>query len=199
MNIGIFGGSFDPPHLGHLILAEHARTGLGLDTILFVPAFLSPFKAENHITPAMQRCEMVGLAIADNPAFRLECIEALHEQVSYSVDTIRHLHELHPGDHLYLIVGADAFNDFDDWREPGEIISMATLAVGCRSGVELDLAHHPYGHAAVQFTMPDIQISSTDIRRRCAAGLSIHYLVPWAVGVFIESHGLYRSHMDSAR
>jgi nicotinate-nucleotide adenylyltransferase len=192
MKIGVFGGTFDPPHTGHMILAECAMSDLALDSIVFVPAYRSPFKTGQQSLPADIRTEMLALAISENPRFHVETFEISNSHVSYSVDTLRYLSSRHPDDELYLIMGADTFNDFNHWRDPDEIAHLATLCVGCRYGTELDLDGSPYKDQVKLFSMPGIQISSTDIRRRVACGLSIRYLVPWAVNVFIDTNKLYR-------
>ncbi|PLX31808.1 MAG: nicotinate (nicotinamide) nucleotide adenylyltransferase [Ignavibacteria bacterium] len=192
MNIGIYGGTFNPPHLGHLILAQSAIDALDLDHVLLVPAFQSPFKRLSESLSAELRAEMVELAVSDNPRIRGEYHEVLRKEVSYTIDTLRHIRESHPDDTLFLLMGADTFNEFHLWNDPAEIVSLATLAVADRPGNALDLSAHPYGKAARRFSMPLIDISSTDIRRRIRENQSINYLVPWAVSVFIHSQGFYR-------
>ncbi len=192
MNIGVYGGTFNPPHLGHLILAQSAIDALALDRVLLVPAFQSPFKLQSESLPAEMRAEMVELSVSDNEKLEGEYYEVQHAGVSFTVDTLRHLRAKHPDDALFLLMGADTFLEFHLWKEPVAIAEIATLAVAERPGYEIDLASHPYGKAARSFSMPLIDISSTDIRRRVREGLSIQYLVPWAVQVFIASHGLYR-------
>ncbi len=192
MNIGMYGGTFNPPHLGHLVLAQSAVDQLGLDLVLFVPAYVSPFKTHAHMLPAEQRCEMVELALSDNKKFRGEYWEALRQETSYSVDTLRYLSAKYPEDKLHLLMGADTFRDFHLWKDPDEIAGIAQLCVAERPGHAISDAVHAYAASATRFSMPLLDISSTDIRRRVAAGSSIQYLVPWAVQVFIETQGLYR-------
>lgn len=192
MNIGVYGGTFNPPHIGHLILAESAIDGLGLDRVLLVPAAQSPFKEADESPPAEVRAEMVELAVSGNRRLAGEYAEALRGGVSYTVDTLRMLRERHPGDTLFLLMGADTFNEFPLWRDPDAITALATIGVAERPGHPLDLSAHPYGKAARSFSMPLIDVSSTDIRARVRAGLSVRYLVPWTVEVFISSQGLYR-------
>lgn len=192
MNIGVYGGTFNPPHLGHLILAQSAIDALGLDRVLLVPAFRSPFKLQSECLSAEIRSEMVELAVSGNQRLRGEYYEALRGGVSFTVDTLRHLRATYPGDELFLLMGADTFNEFHLWKEPEAIVDLAAIAVAQRQGSEIDLSSHPYGKAARIFSMPLVDISSTDIRRRVREGQSIQYLVPWTVQVFIESQGLYR-------
>jgi nicotinate-nucleotide adenylyltransferase len=135
---------------------------------------------------------MVELAVSDNERLKGEYFEVRHAGVSFTVDTLRRLREQHPDDALFLLMGADTFLEFHLWKEPDAIAKIATLAVAERPGHAIDFASHPYGKAARRFSMPLLDISSTDIRRRVREGISIQYLVPWAVQVFIHSQGLYR-------
>ncbi|MBR9974752.1 MAG: nicotinate-nucleotide adenylyltransferase [Bacteroidetes bacterium] len=194
MNIGVYGGTFDPPHIGHLILAQQAIDTLGLDRVLLVPAFQSPFKTGSESLSVELRSEMVALAVSGNDRLDGEYHEAQRGGVSFTVDTLRHVREKQPDDTLFLLMGADTFDEFHLWKEPESIIALATIAVAQRPGVPLDLASHPYGSIAQLFEMPQIDVSSTDIRKRIHEGRSIRYLVPWAVEVFIASQGLYREH-----
>ncbi len=192
MNIGVYGGTFNPPHLGHLILAQSAIDALALNRVLFVPAFQSPFKLRSESLSAEIRAEMVELAVSDNDRLRCEYHEVRHGGLSFTVDTLRYLRTLHPDDTLYLLMGSDTFLEFHLWKEPEVIAEIATLAVAERPGHELELPAHPFGKTARSFPMPLIDISSTDVRRRVRERLSIQYLVPWTVQVFITSQGLYR-------
>ncbi len=197
MNIGVYGGTFNPPHLGHLILAQSAIDALALDRVLLVPAFQSPFKHRSESLPASLRAEMVELAVSDNGKLRGEYYEVERAGVSFTLDTLKHLRMKHPDDTLFLLMGADTFLEFHLWKEPETIAGLAVLAVAERPGYEIDMASHPYGKAARRFSMPLIDISSTDIRRRVRDGLSIQYFVPWAVQVFITSQGLYREDLPA--
>ncbi|MCB2203743.1 nicotinate-nucleotide adenylyltransferase [bacterium] len=192
MNIGIYGGTFNPPHIGHLILAQSAIDALQLDHVLLVPAFRSPFKLQSESLSAEVRAEMVELAVSGNDRIRGEYYEVLKGDVSYTVDTLRHIHDEHPDDELFLLMGEDTFAEFHLWKDPEDILSLATPAVAGRPGYDAAAAGHAYEKAARRFSMPLIDVSSTDIRRRLREGLSIQYLVPWTVQVFIMSQGLYR-------
>ncbi|NOY05921.1 MAG: nicotinate-nucleotide adenylyltransferase [Chlorobi bacterium] len=192
MRTGLLGGTFDPPHTGHLILAEHARVELELDRVLFVPNSISPFKTTRHISDADIRAEMVQLAVSDNPHFSTELFEISRQGVSYTVDTLRHLTAKHPADEFILLMGADTFTDFPHWKDPDVVVSLAQLAVGVRPGSTHDFSSHQYKNNAIFLHTPLIDISSSSIRRRVREGKSIQYLVPWAVKIFIESTGLYR-------
>ena len=192
MNIGIYGGTFNPPHLGHLVLAQSAIDAFGLDRVLMVPAFRSPFKLSSESLPAETRAEMVALAVSGNSRLACEYFEVLRGGISFTVDTLRHVRQTQPEASLFLLMGADTFNEFHLWKDPEAIAGLATLAVARRPGSTIEAAGRADAPAFREFTMPLLDISSTDIRRRVREGRSIDYLVPWTVQVFIESHGLYR-------
>ena len=184
MRIGIFGGSFDPIHHGHLILARAAREELGLDRVIFIPANMSPHKTETKPSTAQDRLAMVQRAIADEDGFAASEMELLRPPPSYTVETLRELKVRHPGDDLVLLIGADNVAKFETWREPDEIREHAQIAV-------LDRANHeiPHGWTVVRRL---VDISSTDIRARIQAGKSIRYLTPGSVCDYITAQGLYR-------
>ncbi|MBR9977623.1 MAG: nicotinate-nucleotide adenylyltransferase [Bacteroidetes bacterium] len=192
MNIGVYGGTFNPPHLGHLILAQSAIDALDLDRVLLVPAYQSPFKSPSESIAAELRAEMVELAVSDNEQLAGEYFEIRRKNVSFTVDTLRHLHDSHPDDTLFLLMGADTFAEFPLWKDPDIIADLAVPAVTQRPGYPVDFPGHPFEKAARSFSMPLIEISSTEIRKRIRQGRSINYLVPWAVRIFIDSQGLYR-------
>ncbi len=192
MRTGLLGGTFDPPHTGHLILAEHARVELELDSVLFVPNSISPFKTTRRISSADIRAEMVQLAVSDNPRFGTELFEVSQQGISYTIDTLRYLTAKHPTDEFILLMGADTFADFPHWKEPDEVVSRAQVAVGVRPGCTHDFSSHKYKNDAIFLHTPLIDISSSNIRHRVRQGKSIQYLVPWAVKIFVESTGLYK-------
>ena len=192
MKIGVLGGTFDPPHLGHLVLAEQARAQLGLERVLWVPAGEPWRKPQRAITPAEQRAAMTGLAIVDNEAFELCRLELERPGPSYSVDTLEQLRERHPDGELVFIIGKDALDDLPNWRRPGRLAELATLAVASRAGDEARELPAGLEARVAWIEMPRIDISASDLRRRAAAGLSLRYLVPSAVEVYIRDQGLYR-------
>ncbi|MDH7514458.1 MAG: nicotinate-nucleotide adenylyltransferase [Bacteroidota bacterium] len=192
MSIGILGGSFNPPHIGHLVLAESARDALDLERVFFVPAWRSPFKNGYEDVDPHLRSEMVALAIEGNTSFTLDTCEIGRGDVSYTIDTVRSFHERFPRDTLFLILGSDAFRDFPAWKEPGEILRFATCAVAMRAGEAADFAHHPFIDKTCFFEMPPLDISSTHVRERIRSGRSIRYLVPEAVRRLIIEQNLYR-------
>lgn len=184
MRIGILGGSFDPIHHGHLILARAAKEELGLDRVLFIPANVSPHKTESKPATAENRLKMVELAIRSEASFEVSDIELKRPAPSYTVDTLRELKKLHPRDELVLLIGADNVTKFDTWREPDEIRRLAQLAVLDRAG-----GSAPHAWPVVRRL---IDISSTEIRNRTGGGRSIRYLTPDSVCDYISAHGLYR-------
>lgn len=195
--VGILGGTFNPPHLGHLVLAQEALLRLGLDRVLLVPAATPPHKAVPGDPGAEVRAELCRLAVARDPRLEVSAVELEREGTSYTVDTLRALREAGPGDELTLIVGADMAASLPAWREPEAILGLARLAVAEREGTERAavleaLAGLEGGGAAVFFDMPVIEISSSAIRERVAAGEPVRYLVPDAVAGEIDDRGLYR-------
>jgi nicotinate-nucleotide adenylyltransferase len=204
MNIGVLGGTFDPIHIGHLILAEEARIKLGLSEVLFVPAGQPWFKVDRSITPAARRVEMVRRAIASNPYFKLCLVEVEHLGPSYTVDTITTLQrQLGAEAGFFFILGQDSLADLPLWKEPNRLIQVCKLVVAPRCGkgfsaLSLDLKSLEgpipgLRDNIIQLDMPIIEISSSQIRKRVAQGLSIRYLVPEEVEKYIVEQGLYRN------
>ena len=199
MNIGILGGTFDPIHMGHLVLAEEARIHLGLNEVLFVPAGQPRFKPPRDVTPALQRQEMVQRAIDGNPYFKICTLEVEHGGPSYTVDTLEALKEqLGEGTGLFFILGYDTLTTLALWKEPQRLMQLCRLVVAPRSGSEVDLGFLEMAlpgveNYIVQIRMPLLEISSSNIRRRVARGASIRYLVPDAVAEYIAAQKLYLS------
>ncbi len=191
MRVGVFGGSFDPPHVGHAIVAQYARERLDLDRVLFVPARRPPHKPDRRLAPGGVRAAMVRAMIAGEPAFGLEEMELLRDGPSYSVDTVRALTERWPGGDLVLLLGADQFADFHTWRAPADIARLAQLAVLSRAGGRTEDPAVEVPHTRVP--VPRIDISSSEIRARVAAGRTIRYLVVGPVLEIIQREGLYRA------
>lgn len=195
--IGVLGGTFDPIHLGHLILGEAACQELALARVIFVPAGEPWRKAGLELAPAHHRLAMVQLAIAENDRFAVSTVEVDRPGPSYIVDTLAALQEeLGPQADLLFILGRDSLADLPHWREPQSIIALARLAVGERPGWpptndELERAVPGILARIVTFPMPAVEISSSEIRRRCREGRSIRYLVPAAVAEYISAQGLY--------
>jgi nicotinate-nucleotide adenylyltransferase len=193
MLIGVFGGTFDPVHLGHLIAAEQAREQARLDQVVFVPAARPPHKQRESPAPFGQRAEMLALAIAGHPAFRLDELEKDRPGPSYTADTLEELHRRQPDASFALILGADCLPELATWRDPGRIGHLADIIVVPRSPTSPAAQNVPHSvKIKTTLEMPLIGISSHDIRRRVAEGRNIRYLVPRAVQCYIETHGLYR-------
>jgi nicotinate-nucleotide adenylyltransferase len=200
MRIGIFGGTFDPVHLGHLILAELARDHVGLDEVWWVVAHRPPQKEGQPLTRFEARAEMVELAIAGNPAFRVEAMEKERDAPSYTAETLSILRRRHPEHEFSLLVGGDSLAELHLWREPARIVAQASLAVMARPGSptpseaelrsRLDLAPSQQLSLTV-VPSPQIDIASRALRQAVAAGRTIRYLVPRAVEVYIQQHRLY--------
>jgi nicotinate-nucleotide adenylyltransferase len=198
--VGVMGGTFDPIHVGHMILAEQARDQLGLERVVFVPAGQPWRKAGRQVAPVADRVAMVRAALADDPYFELSLIESERSGPSYTVETLAALKKtLGAEADLHFIVGSDALADLPYWREPSHLVALARLAVAARPGW-----HIPDPEALERavpgitgridiVTMPQIDISSTDIRRRVAEGRSLRFLVPAAVEAYIFETGLYAS------
>jgi nicotinate-nucleotide adenylyltransferase len=186
---GILGGTFDPPHLGHLAAASDAWQALGLDRVLFVPASVPPHKRGRVKTPAALRLEMVRAAVAGDPRFAADDRELRRPGPSYTVDTLRELHREAPADELFLLLGADALRDLPTWREPDAVASLAHLVVLHRAG-EGAPVDAPFPALPVAVTR--IDVSATEVRRRVAAGEPVRYLVPDPVRAVVEREGLYR-------
>lgn len=197
MRLGVLGGTFDPLHLGHLILAEYSREQLALERVLFVPAGQPWRKADRTVSAAGHRLQMARLGTADNPALEVSGVEIERPGPSYTADTLEWLLTTGPGASLTLILGQDALLDLPHWVRPRRILELATLAVARRGGSnnseEALRALPGLEERLVWLEMPRIDISASEIRARVRRGLSIRYLVPGAVEAYIREHGLYRS------
>jgi nicotinate-nucleotide adenylyltransferase len=193
MRIGVFGGTFNPPHTGHLIVAETARESLGLDKVLFVPCSLPPHKATRSLVDADRRLEMVRLATAGNPSFEVSDLEIQRGGKSYTVDTLRALTPLYPRAHLYLLIGIDNLLELHTWREPEEIFTLSEVIAINRPGFDSSSVRKDYLRRVTFLRSPNIDISSSEIRRKAKLGKSIKYLVPSAVEAYILKHGAYKS------
>ena len=195
-SLGILGGTFDPVHHGHLLIAEEAREALGLERVILVPAATPPHKPDRPVTDAAHRLAMVELAIAGNPAFAVSRLEIERGGASYTVDTLRALRDGGATD-PWFILSAEALALFPTWRDPSGILELCRLAVVPRAGSEtLDRAwaadRFPGREDRIRFLAgPLLPISGSVVRRRAAAGRSVRYLVPDAVARYIADHHLY--------
>ena len=181
--VGVFGGTFDPVHVGHLAIANAALDELGLDRVYFVPARRSPLRQHGPIATAEDRLAMLTAAIAGEPRFRVSPVELDRKGPSFTVDT---LEALHGEGELFLILGSDAYADFERWREPARIRDLATIVLAARPGAP----NAPDGVRMLDSPLMDI--SSRELRARAARGRSLRYLVPEAALRYIEEHRLYR-------
>lgn len=192
VRIGVFGGTFDPPHVGHLLLASDARESLRLDRLIFIPTGAQPLKVETPpIASAQDRLEMLRLAVADDASYLVDDTEINRKGLSYTVDTLDHLKEMNPGAQLFLLLGQDALATFEKWRNPERIRELATLAVMRRTGVtaaRVEIA----AEGVVSVSTRRVDVSSTEIRERLRTKKSIKGFVPESVERFIEARGLYR-------
>ena len=186
IRLGIFGGTFNPIHWGHLVLAETARDLLGLDRVAFIPSNLPPHKSAKGLVPGRVRMELLQLAIRDHPAFVVSDIELQRREVSYSLDTVTALHRQLPAAKLFLLIGQDMLTV--RWKGWDELKRLCTVVVAHRPGT----ARSRREAGLKRLAMPQLDISSSDIRARIKAGRSIRYLVPIPVERHIREHGLYR-------
>ena len=199
LRIGILGGTFDPPHIGHLWLAALAAESVNLDRVLFMPASQPPHKKRRGMTKATERLLMTRLAIEGDPAFELTAIEMERPGPSYTVDSIAALEQLYGEDaRLFLVMAADSLAEVDTWRDPHRLLERTEWVVGPRPGSALPDARalrERFGADASRIHLlegPSLEVSSSEIRRRVASGQTIRYLVPRRVEELIVARGLYR-------
>ena len=196
MRIGIFGGSFDPIHFGHLILAEHCREQASLEQVWFMPCALGPQKPAGAHGTVRQRTEMIELALSGHESFVLSKLEIERGEVSYTVDTLKQIKETNPDDELFLMMGDDSLESFPSWRDPKMICELATPLVANRPGSgEVDLSvlkqfvsdERFQEFEKLKIISPRIEISSSEIRKKVEAGQSIRFLMPRSVEKYIET------------
>ncbi|MFN9371659.1 MAG: nicotinate-nucleotide adenylyltransferase [Planctomycetaceae bacterium] len=200
MRLGLFGGTFDPVHFGHLLLAERCREECRLDEVVFLPAGRPPHKQGQPITSGADRAAMLELAIAGQSRFRVDRRELSKPTPSFTVETLREFRREMPTTELVFLMGADSLADFPQWREPQEILGLAEVAVVGRYGspaADLAAYRQLWGNRLVdricQVQIPRIEFASREIRGRVAAGQSIRFMTPRAVECYIEQRRLYRS------
>ena len=211
MRLGIFGGTFDPPHVGHLLAASDAIEHLELDRLVFVPAATQPLKVGRGAAPATHRLAMVGLTVGNDPRLETDPVEVDRDGLSYTVDTLRDFARRYPAAERYFLVGADVLASFAQWRDPQTVLDLATLAVltrrtdggageATREATRVDEQRHNAASSLVdelarrstRVPTRRIDVSSTEIRDRVRSGRSIHGFVTDTVGEYITAHGLYR-------
>ena len=187
------GGTFNPVHLGHLVTAEQARADLGLDEVVFIPAG-QPWQKPHAVAAAEHRYLMTVLATAANPAFSVSRLEIDRNGPTYTVDTLRRLHERMPGSRLVFVTGADAILSILTWKDAEECLELAEFVAATRPGHDLGpLKESGLHDRVITFDVPALAISSTDIRDRFKAGRSVTYLIPREVESYARKHGLYGS------
>lgn len=197
--IGIFGGTFDPVHYGHLLLAETCREQLNLDSVVLLPAGSPPHKSDSDISPASHRLEMLKLAVSGCPEFQIDERELKREGPSYTVLTLQELSSEQPDSTLYFLMGADSLRDIPGWKDPQQILQLATVVAVNRPGIPLpETAEVRVWAGDLADSIQVIQtlgtdLSSSTLRNQVAANLSIRFMTPRAVGVYIEQHELYRT------
>ncbi len=188
MRIGVLGGSFDPIHFGHLLMAQSAVEALKLDVVFFVPAFCSPFKSKPSLLAASKRLVMVKEAIKGNKAFKLYDGELRRGEVSYTIDTLKEMKTKYPWSNFYLLMGGDHLRTFHRWKDPYGILNLARLVILNRPGFD---KNYPKRWPYLKINMPAVDISSSDIRQRLKTEKSIWYLTPKAVIRYIKHCRLY--------
>ena len=198
MRIGLYGGAFDPVHLGHLLLAERCREDAGLDEVWFVPTYKPPHHKGRELTRFEHRCDMLSFATSGQPKFRVEQVERGLPPPSFTLHTLEALAGQHPGHEFHLLVGADTLADLPNWHRPADVLAAAGLVAVPRPGVELWTAAKLAAAVGVDSVrlavvdMPLIDLSSREVRARVAAGKGVRYTVPRAVEEFVRERGLYR-------
>ena len=196
--IGIMGGTFDPIHYGHLLIAQSAAEEFALDQVLFLPTGRSPHKSEKDVTEPQIRCEMVRIALEDNPKFELSMLEAKNTEVNYTYASLQKLKQIYPKAQLYFIMGEDSLDDFPTWKKPEEICRLSTILVAVRNDKGLGLSDkiaeiaQMYQADMHMLHAPNFSVSSHDIRQRIHENKSVRYMLPDKVTEYIVQHDLYR-------
>ena len=191
MNVGLFGGTFNPPHMAHLVAAESVRDQLRLEKVIFIPAAIPPHKLHERIVPAHHRLQMVKLATGNNPLFEVCDIELRRKGPSYTIDTICELKKKSPDYVLHFVMGIDLLIDFGGWKSPDKILEECKIVAMNRPGFDLAMVDKDLLLRVEVVNVPSVDISSTSIRRRVQSGRSIKYLVPSSVEEDIRSNSIY--------
>ena len=190
MKLGLYGGRFDPPHLGHLLVAEGARAALGLDRVLFIPSKAPPHKGTE--ASAQARYEMTLLATADHPQLFVSDLELKREGTSYSVDTVETLLETYPEAEMFYLTGVDAYADIATWHRARELVEKVRMVAYPRPGYSLDGLEPCFLERVRLLELPVFEVSSTEVRRHLRNGASVRYVLPDAVTAYVAKHALYR-------
>jgi len=198
VRLGILGGSFDPPHVGHLLAANDACSHLSLDQLVFVPAGEQPLKAGQLVATGAQRLAMVRAMVQDDPRYQVSSLEVNRPGLSFTVDTLRHFAAEFPGAERFLLLGADVLSTFSQWREPAEVVRLAQLVVMVRDGAPAEPEPAVGGLVSQRISTRRIDMSSSEIRERVRRGMSIRGFVTDAVAALIAGEGLYREGVRTA-
>jgi nicotinate-nucleotide adenylyltransferase len=190
--IGVLGGTFDPIHVGHLVLAEQVREKFQLERVIFIPCASPPHKTEQRLSPANDRFEMTKLALEGNLYFFVSDIELKREGLSYTVETLRELKELYKDSEIYFLTGSDVLNEITTWKDPEEIYKLAKIVIGIRPGFDKFDAENHFAKKSIIVDITGVDISSTQIREKVSKSESIKYLVPSKVEEYIKSRNLYK-------
>ena len=190
--IGILGGTFDPIHLGHLVLAEQVKEKLKLDQVVFIPCLRSPHKTRQKLSPAKDRYRMTQLAVEGNSSFAVSDIELKRKGLSYTVDTLTDLKNLYPNSKIYFLTGSDVLKEFAAWKHPEQIYRLAKVVIAIRPGFDEFDRRNRFAKKSIVVPITGIDVSSSEIRQRVKKGRSIKSLVPPSVDDFIKRKKLYR-------
>jgi nicotinate-nucleotide adenylyltransferase len=190
--IGILGGTFDPIHLGHLVLAEQVKEKLKLDQVVFIPCLRSPHKTRQKLSPAKDRYRMTQLAVEGNSSFAVSDIELKRKGLSYTVDTLTDLKNLYPSSKIYFLTGSDVLKEFATWKDPEQIYRLAKVVIAIRPGFDEFDRRNRFAKKSIVVPITGVDVSSSGIRQRVKKGKSIRFLVPLSVDDFIKRKKLYR-------
>ncbi|WP_100406723.1 nicotinate-nucleotide adenylyltransferase [Bacillus solitudinis] len=186
--IGLFGGTFDPPHVGHMLIAQEAKIHFKLDEIWFIPVQIPPHKERDLLTSSEERLEMLRLATRDNPYFHVSTVEVEREGKSYTIDTVKRLKKQFPDDKFFFLIGGDMIDYLPKWEKIEELLSIVTFIGVKRPG---SASSSIYSSKIKELEMPQVDFSSTMIRERVKRGLPVRYMVPRTIESFIGERGLY--------
>jgi len=190
--IGILGGTFDPIHLGHLVLAEQVKEKLRLDQVIFIPSASPPHKTKRKLSPAKDRFQMTKLALENNPGFSISDIEVKRKGLSYTVDTLRELKNLFPDQKIFFLTGSDVLNEIQTWKDPEQIYKLVKVVIAIRPCFDIFDFENYFAKKSIIVSITGMETSSTEIRERVKKEQSIRYLVPAKVEEYIKKKKLYR-------